>query len=64
MMKRPDGRNWIVLFNARSSPASDAFSRSIQPELDAMIDSIRIWPKHDLFAKFPKHQPGSTGKTE
>ncbi len=64
MMKRPDGRNWIVLFNARSSPGSDAFSRSIQPELDLLLDSIRIWPKHDLFAKFPKHQPASTGKTE
>ena len=57
MMKRADGRNWIVLFNARSSPQSAAFSRTLQPEMDRALDAIRHWPKHDLFTKFPRHQP-------
>ncbi len=53
MMKRPDGRNWIVLFNTRSGPASAAFSRTLQPELDRILDLIRQWPEHDLFMKHP-----------
>lgn len=57
MLKRPDGRCWIVLFNTRSSPESAALSRTIQPEMDRVLDDIRAWPKHDLFGKFPKHQP-------
>jgi N-acyl-D-amino-acid deacylase len=59
LVKRPDGRNWVVLFNTRSGPASEAFSRTLQPELDRVIESIREWPKQDLFSKFSKHQPAS-----
>lgn len=57
LMKRPDGRNWIVLFNARAKPGIEAFSRALQPELDRLLDGIRVWPKADLFARFPKNEP-------
>ncbi|GEP43486.1 serine hydrolase [Brevifollis gellanilyticus] len=60
MMKRPDGRTWTVLFNTRSSPQSDALARTLQLDLDKVLDSIRTWPKHDLFGKFPQHVPSKS----
>ena len=57
LVKRPDGRNWTVLFNTRGGPRADYFPTALKPELTRILDSIAKWPAHDLFAKFPKNQP-------
>lgn len=53
IMLRPDGRNWIALFNARRSPSASHFGVAIGPVLQEAIDEIDEWPNIDLFEKFP-----------
>jgi len=55
LVKRPDGRNLIVLFNARSGPRSSFFPGTLQPQLEAVLDAIAMWPSHDLFSEFKNH---------
>jgi len=59
LVKRPDGRNWTVLFNTRNSPRTSALSSALRPELHRVLDGVSKWPAHDLFARFPKHQPAA-----
>jgi N-acyl-D-amino-acid deacylase len=59
LVKRPDGRNWTVLFNSRGGPRADFFPTALKPKMSRVLDEIKTWPAHDLFAKFPKHQPAT-----
>jgi N-acyl-D-amino-acid deacylase len=54
MMRRHDGRTFVILFNARSSPTAAHFGKAILPEFSKALDNIREWPKNDLFAEFEK----------
>jgi N-acyl-D-amino-acid deacylase len=55
-VKRPDGRNWVILFNTRGSPHSSFLPNSIEPDLNRVLDSVNDWPTHDLFASFDNNQ--------
>lgn len=57
LVRRPDGCNWVALFNARSGPRASAFAVSLQPLLDEAIDAISEWPEKDLFPEYPGHEP-------
>lgn len=58
LVRRPDGRNWVVLFNGRSGPKASRFSAALQKELDPLLDELSATkPAKDLFASFPKHTP-------
>lgn len=49
MVRRHDGRHFVVLFNSRVSPHGAHLTRSIDPQLHAVIDGITEWPEDDLF---------------
>jgi N-acyl-D-amino-acid deacylase len=49
LVRRYDGRNFAILFNARSSPSATHFGQAIDPQLHTAIDQIDEWPEHDLF---------------
>lgn len=49
IVKRPDGRNWVVLFNTRRSARGSYLPSAIRSELNRILDQVRDWPTHDLF---------------
>lgn len=49
LVRRADGRNLVVLFNARHSALSPRLSGAIEPELTAILESIADWPEQNLF---------------
>jgi hypothetical protein len=57
LVKRTDGRNWIVLFNTRQSPDSDDLPRTLEPALNRVLDAVATWPERDLFPQFGKNLP-------
>jgi N-acyl-D-amino-acid deacylase len=52
LVRRRDGRNFVVLFNARSSAEASHFGQAIQSGLAKAIDAIKQWPEIDLFSEF------------
>ncbi len=52
LVRRHDGRNWVVLFNARVSPHASHLGRAIDPLLHAAADEVEQWPSEDRFSKF------------
>jgi N-acyl-D-amino-acid deacylase len=57
LVKRPDGRNWIILFNTRQSLRSTYLPRTLEPKLNKLLDAVATWPTHDLFPRYPDNQP-------
>lgn len=49
LIRRPDGRNVALLFNARVSAELSRVVNAILPELTDAIERIDEWPTHDLF---------------
>lgn len=49
LIRRDDGLNAVILFNARSSPTVSHFGRGIEVRLLEAIDRIAVWPEGDLF---------------
>jgi N-acyl-D-amino-acid deacylase len=49
LVRRHDGRNFVILFNARSSPDAEHFGRAIDARLNRAINQVDQWPEHDLF---------------
>lgn len=52
LIRRPDGRNVVILFNTRVSPLANRMSAALEAELMPVIDAIEEWPEQDLFEKF------------
>jgi N-acyl-D-amino-acid deacylase len=52
LVRRHDGRNYAILFNARSSPTASHLGQSIRGVLDAALDNVDEWPEGDLFGEF------------
>ena len=52
LVRRHDGRNWVVLFNARVSPHASHLGRAIDPLLHAAADEVEQWPSENLFPQF------------
>src|SRR5207237_6276037 len=51
LIRRHDGRNFVALFNARSSPEAKHFGVAIDPLLHQAADEVKEWPKEDLFKR-------------
>jgi len=49
LVRRFDGINFAVLFNARSTPDGRRLSDVLEPRIHAVIDRIRSWPAIDQF---------------
>ncbi len=52
LVKRPDGRNWVVLINTRTSPHTFSPATAMMSGMNAVLDTIEPWPAHDLFTHF------------
>jgi len=52
LVRRHDGRNWVVLMNSRVSPHSSHLGKAIDSLLHVAADAVGQWPKYDLFDEF------------
>jgi N-acyl-D-amino-acid deacylase len=52
IVRRSDGRNFVALFNARSSRHTRHFGQEIDRHINPVIDRVKTWPSADLFDKF------------
>jgi N-acyl-D-amino-acid deacylase len=52
LMRRHDGRNLAILFNARSDAETAHFASDIHEKLSEAIDQVQDWPEVDLFDEF------------
>ncbi|HPS02600.1 MAG TPA: serine hydrolase domain-containing protein [Candidatus Sumerlaeota bacterium] len=52
LVRRHDGLNWVVLFNQRDDPWSRLSYEPIDGLLHQAADSVREWPKDDLFDNY------------
>ena len=52
LVRRFDGLNWAVLFNARREKLQEHPGRVIDPLLHKAVDSITEWPERDLFQSY------------
>jgi N-acyl-D-amino-acid deacylase len=49
LVRRYDGKNWAVLFNAHSTPDGQRVAVKIDPLLHRAADQVRRWPDGDQF---------------
>jgi N-acyl-D-amino-acid deacylase len=52
LVRRFDGLDWAVLFNTQHGPGGEKLADLIDPLLHQAADSVRAWPKEDLFGKY------------
>ena len=52
LVRRHDGRNWVVLFNARVSPYASHLGKAIDSLLHRAANEVSQWPEYDLFEEF------------
>ncbi len=45
LIRRHDGRNFVALFNARSSPTASHFGRAVDPLLHRAANAVMEWPE-------------------
>jgi len=48
LYRRYNGVNWVVLFNAHNR----TLSGQVSSRLRSAVDSMRVWPEHDLFRQY------------
>jgi N-acyl-D-amino-acid deacylase len=54
LVRRHDGRNFAILFNARSSTDVSHFGQAMNERLNKALDKIEEWPDFDLFPEYFK----------
>ena len=52
LVRRHDGRNWVVLCNASVSKEGISLVRAIDPLVHAAAKEVSSWPEYDLFDEF------------
>jgi len=52
LVRRHDGRNWVVLFNARVSPHASHLGKAVDVLVHMAADEVKAWPEYDLFEEF------------
>jgi N-acyl-D-amino-acid deacylase len=52
LVRRHDGRNFAILFNARSDAETAHFASDIREKLFVALDQVQEWPEIDLFKDF------------
>ena len=50
IVRRHDGRNWVILFNTRSSPHGVKPASAVDRVLHRAANEVVEWPEYDLFA--------------
>jgi N-acyl-D-amino-acid deacylase len=53
LVHQSDGLTWAVLFNTRENARGQNLSKLIDPLLHQAADSVKHWPKQELFKKAP-----------
>jgi N-acyl-D-amino-acid deacylase len=53
LMRRRDGVNWAVLFNARNGPDGKPLMIGFRDLSSSAFDKIQTWPKSDQFSTLP-----------
>lgn len=53
LIRRPDGRNLIVLLNSRVSPQSNHLSKDLDILIQNAASGIAEWPQENHFSEFP-----------
>ncbi|MHB8902965.1 MAG: serine hydrolase domain-containing protein, partial [Thermoguttaceae bacterium] len=48
LVRRHDGRNWVLLLNSRTSPHSTDLIKQADPLLHRAADEVTQWPEQDL----------------
>ncbi|MBG85648.1 MAG: hypothetical protein CMO80_01955 [Verrucomicrobiales bacterium] len=51
LVRRHDGFNWAVLFNANSNPDDKRLASLIDGKLHGVVNAVKEWPKDDVFAE-------------
>ena len=51
LVRRHDGRNWVLLFNARVSRHVSHLARAVDPLVHLAANAVEEWPDVDLFAE-------------
>jgi N-acyl-D-amino-acid deacylase len=49
LVRRADGLNWAVLFNAGRDAKGEFYCSTIDPLMHRAADEVSQWPEHDLF---------------
>ncbi|MBC8869257.1 MAG: serine hydrolase [Planctomycetes bacterium] len=52
LVRRHDGRNWVVLMNARMSPQTSHLGGAIDSLVHQAADEVTAWPEYDLSEEF------------
>lgn len=52
LIRRHDGRNFVALFNTRSSPEAEHLGREIDGLLHRAANQVEEWPKVDQFKRY------------
>lgn len=52
LVRRHDGRNWVVLFNTRTSPHASQLTSAIDGLVHQAANAVVEWPDEDLFDRF------------
>jgi len=52
LVRRHDGLNWAVLFNAHAGPEGKFLAGEIDPLVHRAADAVTQWPDIDLFARY------------
>ena len=52
LVRRHDHRNWVLLFNARTSPHVSHLSKTVDPLIHQAANQVEEWPDFDLFGDF------------
>ncbi|MCA9069918.1 MAG: serine hydrolase, partial [Planctomycetaceae bacterium] len=54
LIRRQDGKHFVALFNARTSPHASHMGREVDPLLHQSAVKVQTWPEEDFFPKFAK----------
>ncbi|MFI4875163.1 MAG: serine hydrolase [Blastopirellula sp. JB062] len=57
VVRRTDGRNLIILLNARHTPTTSMPIISLSRRINALLDTIEVWPQKDLFVREKRASP-------
>ena len=53
LVRRHDGRNWVVLPNARVSRRAPHLGRAVDSLVHQAANEVKQWPDRDLFEEYP-----------
>ena len=60
LIRRHDGKNFIALFNTRTSPHTEHMGREIDGLLHKAANEVEEWPQEDLFSAFSRDDVNSS----